>query len=369
MNIKHVFLKIGKVTLYTIIIAIITLLLGEGVLRILKIHPQLREEWLFKAFDMKWRILDKDQLLSIPKFDTYDYFNTDADQLKIVALGDSFTEGYPEVIDDSYPMQLQRYLDQAGINANVINAGMGFSGTDQHLSLFKNKILPKIVPDIVIWQFCYNDYWDNITLSLYRINEKGKLEPKGITDHWIYQRDKIFNAIPLPKKIKSGSYLIRLILKATESQEKLSLLPAQYKLHPELFGYDKSMLALKEIQELAKKYNFKLFIVMVDLQLRHIQEEQQNINKDVEWVFNDYYLQEKTLHAEPDFLNTEFKTEDIAFVNTNFPGELKNSFISTSLYADDISDTTTKQGYKHYNKYGYWLFAQKIGTYLIEYLK
>lgn len=47
-----------------------------------------------------------------------------AEAVRLVALGDSLTQGYGLPSDDGFVPQLQRWLDEQGVKAEVINAGV-----------------------------------------------------------------------------------------------------------------------------------------------------------------------------------------------------------------------------------------------------
>lgn len=78
-----------------------------------------------------------------------------AQPLTIVAFGDSTTAPRPEV-RLTYPARLALQLNQDGIAANVVNAGVGGNTTTQALARFEADVLAKD-PDVVVIQFGLND--------------------------------------------------------------------------------------------------------------------------------------------------------------------------------------------------------------------
>ena len=82
-------------------------------------------------------------------------FRADAEPLRIVAIGASNTQGWYIGTQAAYPAQLQARLAEAGIDAQVTNAGVPFETT----SMMNNR-LERDVPratDIVILQPGAND--------------------------------------------------------------------------------------------------------------------------------------------------------------------------------------------------------------------
>ena len=96
-----------------------------------------------------------------PRFLAGDFYKVTSSAQTVVMIGDAFTEGTLSK-GPTYPSVLQNLLLHAGWHVNMVNMGLAKSGPDQHLRLFKQYLLPKLTPDIVIWTFYANDIWDNI---------------------------------------------------------------------------------------------------------------------------------------------------------------------------------------------------------------
>nr|MBI3613986.1 arylesterase [Nitrospirota bacterium] len=78
-----------------------------------------------------------------------------AERPKIVAFGDSLTAGFGVSVEDAYPAQLQRRLDQAGYRYEVINAGV--SGDTTAGGVRRIDWVLKSRPRIVIVELGAND--------------------------------------------------------------------------------------------------------------------------------------------------------------------------------------------------------------------
>lgn len=98
---------------------------------------------------------------------------------RIVALGDSFTEGAFISTNDSWPKQLERKLNQlnASTHFEVLNFGMSGAGTLEELSIFKENAL-KYKPDMVILEFYGNDLEDSLQIKK-RANELWEMYKNG----------------------------------------------------------------------------------------------------------------------------------------------------------------------------------------------
>jgi hypothetical protein len=89
-------------------------------------------------------------------------------ELRVLALGDSNTQGYEVSQHETYAHILEKYLQQHGITARVLNAGIsGFSTSEEVLFLENEGI--RYDPDIVILGFSANDYFDNVKAGLFAL--------------------------------------------------------------------------------------------------------------------------------------------------------------------------------------------------------
>ncbi len=74
---------------------------------------------------------------------------------RILALGDSFVEGYTVRADETVTAQLMRELARPGCLTEIINAGTAAYSTDQELLFFRSEGI-RYQPEIVIVFFFYN---------------------------------------------------------------------------------------------------------------------------------------------------------------------------------------------------------------------
>ncbi len=95
---------------------------------------------------------------------------------RIVALGDSFTFGEGANDDESYPAALERRLRERGWNAEVVNAGVGGTGTGEQ-ALYFDEYVRQFQPSIVLLGVVGNDPDDDANRGLFRRDGAGKLAP------------------------------------------------------------------------------------------------------------------------------------------------------------------------------------------------
>jgi len=79
--------------------------------------------------------------------------------LRLVAIGDSFTEGFYVDDGETYPAQLQLALDAAGRDVEVINAARGGGSIDRFVQIWERCVKP-LEPDVVLVTFVSNDLSD-----------------------------------------------------------------------------------------------------------------------------------------------------------------------------------------------------------------
>jgi hypothetical protein len=96
-----------------------------------------------------------------------------AGTLRVLALGDSHTQGYEVAQGATFAAVLERYLNFHGQKSEVLNAGVsGYSTAEAAAYLEAEGI--KYQPDVVVLGFFANDYEDNLKAGLFGL-EDGKL--------------------------------------------------------------------------------------------------------------------------------------------------------------------------------------------------
>lgn len=94
---------------------------------------------------------------------------------RIVALGDSFGMGYEVDLEDMFLSVMERELEAAGEEVQVINLSVSGHGTAEELIALREEGL-KYDPDLVLVAFHHTDYEENVRSNLFRLTDSGELE-------------------------------------------------------------------------------------------------------------------------------------------------------------------------------------------------
>lgn len=123
----------------------------------------------------RYRTTEYDTRITINSQGFRDYerpLQKSAGTFRILCLGDSFTLGAEEALEQTYPKTLERVLKNQMADSlayEVVNGGVGGYGTYQEL-LFLQRVGLSVQPDIVLVQFFSNDVRDNIAFQQFLID-------------------------------------------------------------------------------------------------------------------------------------------------------------------------------------------------------
>lgn len=178
--------------------------------------------------------------------DTEPTLRTDTNEIRILTLGDSFTEGDGAPYDSSYPQLLK---DIAAINYpnakfTIINAGVSGSDPYYNYVMLKDRLI-KYKPDIVISVVMFDDLMDIYYRGdLKRFNSDGTVT---------------FNSPPFAEHIAAVSAASRIFLFAYYQHGFVPRFKAQQ-------IFDNELLALQQLysslDNIGKENNFKIHLVL-----------------------------------------------------------------------------------------------------------
>lgn len=127
------------------------------------------------------------------------------DKQQVLVLGDSFTFGYGLPLEQSYPYQLEQYLNQqpGGTAYEVINAGVPGYDTVDELGLLK-RILPEYSPKWIIVGLHPGDFMSRAEIDkkpLIKLREA--LRYRSAFFGWFYRfyKTKLIRYVPPPKSM------------------------------------------------------------------------------------------------------------------------------------------------------------------------
>jgi GDSL-like Lipase/Acylhydrolase family len=149
-------------------------------------------------------------------------YDKEGEALRIIALGDSHTQGFEVRQDHTYAAVIERYLDSRGLESEVINAGVSGFGTAEEAVFLEYEGF-KYDPDVVVLGFYANDFEDNIKSDLLRLKNGELIVNKTIHAPGIGLL-KLHNAVGPLRWFSENSYLYSLALNTAWATAKSALL-------------------------------------------------------------------------------------------------------------------------------------------------
>jgi len=130
-------------------------------------------EFWHSSADGRWRFVTNGKGFR----DTREFqYEKPAGTMRVLALGDSHTQGYEVRQEATFSAVAERYLASHGVKAEVLNAGVSGYSTAEALAFLENEGY-KYQPDVVVLGFYANDLEDNLKAGLFAL-EDGKLVEK-----------------------------------------------------------------------------------------------------------------------------------------------------------------------------------------------
>lgn len=129
-------------------------------------------------------------------------------RLRVLALGDSHTEGFEVRQEFTYSAVIERWLNSHDTPTEVINTGVSGFGTAEELAFLENEGI-KYHPDVVVYGLYANDFDDNVRSGLFAV-EGGALTVKSKVYAPATKILDVLNAIPPMQWLSEHSYLYSL---------------------------------------------------------------------------------------------------------------------------------------------------------------
>jgi hypothetical protein len=142
--------------------------------------------------------------------------------LRVIALGDSHTQGFECRQERTYSEVLERTLERAGVEAEVMNTGVSGFSTAEELAFLEAEGV-RYQPDVIVLGFFANDLEDNLKAGLYALeNDQLVVESRehvpGV--HIL----NVMNALPPLRWASEHSYLYSVLLNTVWDRAKAALL-------------------------------------------------------------------------------------------------------------------------------------------------
>lgn len=96
---------------------------------------------------------------------------SDRPALRVVLVGDSYTYGWGTDNEGTIAAQLERTLREDGVDAEVLNLGVGGYSTIQSYRRLQDFL--DFEPDVVVYWFCANDDRDNLNFLAGKLHRRG----------------------------------------------------------------------------------------------------------------------------------------------------------------------------------------------------
>jgi hypothetical protein len=156
--------------------------------------------------DGSWRFVVNKQGFRNDSDFAYDHDGT----LRIIALGDSHTQGFEVRQSRTYAAVIEKYLDERGLESEVINAGVSGFGTAEEAVFLEHEAL-KYDPDVIVLGFFANDFEDNVASHLFRL-EDGETTVHKTTHAPATTLLALHNAVGPLRWLSENSYLYSLAM-------------------------------------------------------------------------------------------------------------------------------------------------------------
>jgi hypothetical protein len=136
-------------------------------------------------------------------------YDKPAGTVRVLALGDSHTQGYEVRQSETYAAVLERYLAKHGVRAEVLNAGVSGFSTAEALAYLENEGY-KYQPDVVVLGFFANDYEDNLRAGLFALEGEQLVERRYEYLPGVRIQNMIYS-LPGVQWLSENSYLYSLV--------------------------------------------------------------------------------------------------------------------------------------------------------------
>jgi hypothetical protein len=210
----------------------------------------------------------KESLLRLP-IRKYNHYIDRNERLSILFLGDSFStapfaeKGY----FDHFSEGLSSTLTQKNIESMILSSSG--SGSSQQLAKFSDTVT-KLSPDIVIWQFYWNDLYENNHQPIYKL-KKDKLYRKNSWNNSIFLAGFLNQNIPFLK----NTYLGKHILNRSFHVDLFHNWTIRKADHLNILEYNKKFLpaVIDQMETFSQKYEFKFYVTLSPLECQQIENQ------------------------------------------------------------------------------------------------
>lgn len=274
---------------------------------------------------------------------------------RILFLGDSFTDA-PWVNDyESFASEFsRRYAQKNDVCVHTLRLSTGGTGTDQQYKKLIDNVV-QLSPDIVIWQFFANDFFENITLALYTVKNK-QLVPLPTYKNSIYIAGALNQRLPIVR----DAPLMKFLTSTLQTKDVFGFWPVTFKDQKEVISYNKEKISilLERATQLGEEKGFTLFTTIAPLECVWVP------NRECPAPYNEYDLALRSLlENHPKFLSVGSPKND-------FSSHVLGSSTMDSEYPEKYFNSTDDKGEpgtKHLSKEGNTMFGNLLFNSFLHY--
>lgn len=223
---------------------------------------------------------------------------------RVLVLGDSFTDSPWDGKGKSYAEHFLDNLAESDQNCyELIRLAVSGSGSDQQFARFSD-VVDLVGPNLVIWQFYYNDVYDNAYKPLYE-EKNGNFNRINAWNNAYFWAGWLYQNTPFLKNSNLGNLLLYFGELKNDLKLDWRFIESDYK---SLIEFNEKRIAyfLKEMKVLEKKQNFKLITTLSPLECQFVyQKNCQGLSGQVSFEDNFYIQNElkKILQQNSSFIS------------------------------------------------------------------
>jgi len=277
---------------------------------------------------------------------------------RIIAIGDSLCFGVGADDDQSFPAVLEKSLQSANQKIEVINAGIGGTGTGSQALWFDNS-LSQLKPKIVVLSIFVNDIDDDFASPYFTLTSQNQAIPIAMYERLkrveqLEKARKRVNAIPGYSFLAEHSHLVNLIRRiASRSMSGEKTAP-------------------KTAEQIQKQHDRFIAqgVPLFDAELAWLKErvESAGCQLVIAW-----FPCRETIYPDTGAQADEFRWQanEIIKALQSFSTKTKTPLLEpTNIFKQKAATSPTELYYKgadwHPNPDGYRLFGEELSTFLLK---
>ena len=299
--------------------------------------------WLFSFCETNGECQEKEEKYSPFKVNVFNRDDKDKKCKTILFLGDSFTDAPWTSENKKYSyIFTEKYANINNECVKQVLISTGGTGTSQQWAEFL-RVVNHINPDMVIWQFCENDIYENVRTSVHEVKNNKLVFTSAImnTQFWV---GFLNQNIPLLGKSTLGKHLMYI----GEKRDVFRSWPADFYLNESVIEYNQKFLnlVLDKMKNKAEKKQFELYTTIAPLECNFIQ------NEDCLPAKNSHKFIENILKEKTNFISME---------NTKNNNDETINFSPDDNFYETLFNTTEDKnpiGHRHLSESGNQFFGE-----------